>query len=204
MTPEQVRAALDQREHWLALSADPDLTGDLLWLAFAMSSTAVDRRAGVWKKRPGQTWLDRVTEVTGWDARKVSAIIARDFPRYEPPTHDGVCQAPMVRRPVCGRPGRSAYMLDVDPQTGERTPLGVCTTHRHLDDELTGFAAARRHYQQWKANGEPSPPHNTGGVLARYFRDMDALYAWAAPYRRATPGEGKPPRPVLRLIPGGR
>lgn len=205
MTPEQVRAALDQRRTWLVLSADEDLTGDLLLLAFVMFSTTVDRRAGVWKKETGQTWLERVTEVTGWGARKVSSIIASDFPRYDPPpfTDDVACQAPMVRRAVCGRPATSTSMYDIDPATGERTPIGVCSKHRNVHDDLVGFTDARRHYQQWKANGEPTPAHNAGGVLARYFRDMDALYAWAAPYRRATPGEGKPPRPVLRLIPGG-
>ncbi|MGW4720898.1 hypothetical protein, partial [Nocardia sp. NPDC004260] len=109
------------------------------------------------------------------------------------------CVAPMIRREgLCGKSG-SYGLADRDPLTGEGGLVWFCARHRHL-----GKAAEER-TRQWAENGKPLPPANTGGVLKRYWdADWDHIYRWASG-RDPMPGgrEATPPRPKLRLIPGG-
>jgi hypothetical protein len=163
---------------------DPALTGDLLALGLALAFTT--------------SW-PRARAHLGWNPQKLRSVVRRDVLRYEPPAPDRACPAPMVRRQgLCGKRTLGFAWL-VDPDTGQRTPVQFCRRHEHLGDE----PARRRAWEQWRANGEPQPPANTGGVLAGYLScDWEAVYDWADPTRKRP---GTPvPRPALTLIQGGR
>jgi hypothetical protein len=215
---DNVAEAMSVRTMVAQMMADPDLTVNLLLVALALVDVLHDDdttggTTGGTRRVKRTTWVQAVADRTGHAPRTVVHIIASDFPRYvpentpaagRPVTFDRPCPAPMVRRDTpCGRPGTHGSM-DFDPATGRRWMIWVC--NRHAATYLPQVEARRR---AWQANGAPTPPHNAGGILRRYFGgNWDVIYAWAAPYEaaRATPGEGKlptPPRPQLRLIQGG-
>lgn len=194
--------ARDQRHR--KMLRDPDLTGDLLLFALALDELIATRREQG-RTTAGKTWTAAVTQlVRGGDSSYLrywaKHVVEGDVPRYEPAEGRGrPCIAPMIRREgLCGKAG-ATYVLDVDPMTGEATRGHLCTRHRGL---MAKYAVLNR---EWIANGKPSPPANTGGVLRRYFNaDWDQIYRWASPHREPMAGgrEATPPRPTLRLIQG--
>ena len=199
MNGADLKAALQLREQTDKMLADPDLTGDLLLVALVI--TALTTEVGqVHAKWSG------VAERCGWSSQHIRYVVGHDVPRYEPPREGyGVCTAPMIRRAgLCGkRSSESGYLID--PLTGVMTPWGRCARHRDTDRRAAALAHSDA-YRQWRVQGEPRPPANTGGVLPRYFvTDWDQVWDWAAPYRTRADGAkpATPPRPVLRLIPGG-
>lgn len=201
--------ALMQYRHWTRrMMLDPDLHGDTLLLAFAMLEVVVRRsEPGPADETPLLERLEamcrtheagRLRPAPGW---WVQHVISEDVPRYEPEFVSAVkCAAPMIRRDgLCGKPS-SFRFIDRDPETGDSRYVGLCSRHRSMQPT---FDARRK---AWLANGKPSPPANTGGVLARYFAlDWPAWYQWARPRTEPLP-DGKPPtpppsqRPKLRLV----
>ncbi|MFC3454050.1 hypothetical protein [Amycolatopsis speibonae] len=204
-----LKAIMDRDGRRRRMLSDPDLVGDALLFALALDEVLATRKEQ--GRRSTRPWVVDVAELMWGPATlstryRIRRVIGDDVPRFEP-LHDpgSPCVAPMVRRKgLCGKRG-SLSLVDRDPETGEARWIGLCARHR---DMVTQFDARRK---AWIANGEPSPPPNTGGVLKRYFQTNWAhLYQWAAPHRTPLDGavEATPPRPTLRLVrddeaPGG-
>lgn len=182
---------------------DPDLTADLLLFALALDEVIATRREQG-RKKSGRNWVSAVTELArgteGYLRYWGKHVIERDVPRYEPSDSGGrACVAPMIRREgLCGKTG-GCGMVDRDPDTGEGRMVWWCSRHKEIEAQFRARA------REWKANGQPCPPANTGGVLRRYFNaDWAQIYRWASPHREPMEGgrEATPPRPTLRLIQG--
>ncbi|WP_306365484.1 hypothetical protein [Nocardia sp. CC227C] len=202
-----LRAIMARDERRRRMLNDPDLTGDVLLFALALDELLATRKEQ--GRRSLKNWVAEVAELAHgtddyyqryWGKK----VIRDDFPRYEVIDRNPGrprCVAPMVRREgVCGRSSQ-VWFVDPDPETGEGRYVGLCRRHR---PGLEGYYERRR--EQWRRNGKPRPPANTGGVLRRYFNaDWDAIYQWARPGVEPMEGgrEATPPRPKLRLIPGG-
>lgn len=218
MTTKDLPGALLARDRMLAIAADPDLTGDTELFAFCLLAYLIERRQ---TRRKSTNWAEKVGEMMmnprrvkiqfGSDsvvtdgAWKCRRIIADDIPRYQTPPRDGRgCIALKSRGPNVGKPcGKGGTLwLDRDPETGQGQYLSYCDRHMPVGAKQSH----RERYQQWVENGKPSPPANTGGVLARHFRaDWAKLYAWADPHTTPLP-DGKPAtplRPRLSIIDGG-
>ncbi|WP_029923834.1 hypothetical protein [Nocardia otitidiscaviarum] len=202
-----LRAIMDRDARRRRMLNDPDLTGDVLLFALALDELLATRKEQ--GRRSLKNWVAEVAELahgTGEYYRPYwgKKVIREDFPRYEVAALEPGqprCVAPMVRRDgVCGR-APQVWFVDHDPETGEGRNVGLCRRHR---PGLEGYYQRRR--EEWRRNGKPVPPANTGGVLRRYFTaDWDAIYGWARPGVEPMEGgrEATPPRPRLRLIPGG-
>jgi hypothetical protein len=185
---------------------DPDLTDDLLLFALGLDEVIAARRE-LGKRKAKRHWVADIAALVYGEGSAYhqkywgKQVIADDVPRYEPPRaeYSNPCVAPMIRREgLCGKSG-STRLIDRDPLTGEARWIGLCSRHRGLEPKF------RTREREWKANGAPIPPANTGGVLRRYWdADWDQIYRWAAPHREPMPGgrEATPPRPTLRLIQG--
>jgi len=199
-TPAEVKSAFRYRDEVQAMMTDPDLTGATLLLAVGVfHALQVKIEAG---DKQEVKW-GAVQSLLGWSSWDLKAAIRDDFPRYEPDrTAAAECSAPMIRRDgPCGKPVASSLRFtDRDPETGEGRKVGFCSRHGALQFDV------KSRLKQWQANGAPQPPHNTGGVLRRYFNgDWDPSYRWSAPYEELTDGSGKLveiPRPKLTLIRG--
>jgi hypothetical protein len=202
-----LKAIMARDERRRRMLNDPDLTGELLLFALALDEVIVTRKEQ--GRRTLRNWVQEVAvlahEETSYYLRYWGKSVLRDdFPRYEAPRPHGrtVCVAPMIRREgPCGKVASLSW-IDSDPITGESMHVGLCARHRGGEVQ----AYYDRRHAEWVANGKPIPPANTGGVLRRYFSaDWDSIYQWARP--GSTPMEGgreaTPPRPKLRLIPGG-
>lgn len=199
---------------------DPDLVGDALLLALgAAEFLHGPERYSTKGQRNWHAVARRVFGEAGDVGRRLDAdrrlqyVMREDIPQYRSPDLDRRdayrCGAPMVRRE--GKCDKSASLTwaDRDPETGVMRMLGLCTRHRRTEYAAEVERLRRVRMQQWRANGEPEPPANRGGVLARYFStDWAKWYEWADPHRAArAPAEGKPPtppRPTLTLIRGER
>jgi hypothetical protein len=206
VTSTDLKAIMARDERRRRMLNDSDLTGDLLLFALCLDEVIAVRKAdGRKRKKPGHWVADVAAMAYGmtpyhqryWGKK----VIGDDAPRHEPPRIEcgSPCVAPMVRREgLCGKRG-SVRLMDHDPDTGETQWVCLCARHRSLE---AGFDARNR---RWKANGCPIPPANTGGVLRRYWEaDWDYLYRWASGREPMEGGrEATPPRPTLRLIPGG-
>lgn len=202
-----LRAIMDRDEQMSKMLGDPDLTGDALLFALATLEfikwmQQPRHRRGLKKK---QDWLREVSIMAFGEPEKtygIARVIREDIPRYEAPGARAGCTAPMIRRDgLCGKNTYSSW-IDRDPLTGEAKWVGYCTRHYSHDKDVD----RSRRVQEWRANGEPSPPPNRGGVLARHISaDWPRLYKWAAPYLTPLEGgkEATPPRPVFELIQGG-
>lgn len=193
--------ALRDRDTMRAIAFDADLSQDAKLFAFCLLVHLADPGAG----HEGQDWVRAVSELMQpGNAYRVRSVIAADVPRYEVPYVYARCVAVKTRGPdaggrCCGSPSGGPW-LDRDPLTGEGRYIGYCT--RHFTDVIRQLRVDRE--AQWIANGRPSPPANTGGVLARYFRtDWDALYRWAAPDVVPSVRGDAPAAPRLVLIRGG-
>lgn len=210
MTTKDLPGAFIARDRMLAIAADPDLTGDTELFAFCLSAYLIERRLTDRKKN--NNWVEAIGDMmmpqsTRVDSvRTVRRIIAKDIPRYEPPlTKTRGCIVLKSRGPNAGKPcGKGGtFWLDRDPETGEAEFLSYCA--RHLPAGVDGQSRRERAHQ-WVLNGKPTPPANTGGVLARHFRaDWAELYEWADPHTTPLPGgrPATPPRPRLTVIDGG-
>lgn len=200
-----LRAIMARDERRRCMLNDPDLTGDTLLFALALDEVIATREEQ--GRRTLKNWVAEVAEMAHGTAdyyRRYwgKKVIRDDFPRYEPKgSARSRCVVPMVRREgVCGKSAQTGF-LDHDPLTGDGEWVGLCARHRPV---LEGYYDRRR--AAWLRNGKPCPPANTGGVLRRYFNaDWDAIYQWARPGEEPMEGgrEATPPRPRLRLIPGG-
>lgn len=199
-----VQAVMDREARRRRMLHDPDLTGEVLLFALALDEVITTRTEQGRGTRKG--WAADVEEIaTGTrhpHSRWAKRTIEQDIPRFEP-LRSGwsrPCAAPMIRREgTCGKSGTTP-LLDHDPVTGVARWVYLCARHRGLQAQ---YEMRRR---EWIANGKPSPPPNRGGILPRYFdTDWTALYRWAAPHTEPLTGarEATPPRPRLRLIPGG-
>lgn len=199
-----LRAIMRRNERQRRMVNDPDLTGDALLFALALSEVIVQRREQGRRARLRYWVHDLEVLAKGEQPERlrgvwVRMVIADDVPRYEPRRDGGVlpCTAPMIRRDgPCGKHGTNVT-VDRDPETGEAEWVGWCARHK----------ARQRFYEQrrqdWFANGKPVPPPNRGGILRRYFTaNWDELYRWAAPHLtpRETGKEPSMPRPQLRLV----
>lgn len=205
-----LKAIMEGDERRRLMLSDPDLTGDLLLLAFALDEVITRKAERRTKRQFGESWVLAVEEMVcappdprlnRGHGEWVKACIGDDLPRYEFVDEPGrPCVAPMVRREGrCGAPGRLG-VVDRDPVTGEGHRVWLCRRHEGLAGEFRARVA------EWKRNSEPSPPPNAGGVLERYYSgDWDSLYQWARPFKKPMRGgrEATPPRPRLRLIQGG-
>jgi hypothetical protein len=201
-----LKAIMRRDERRRQMLNDPDLTGDLLLFALALEEVVWDR-AERGRRKAKRHWVRDVAALAYGenDAYHLKywgkKVIADDLPRYEVLRDEyyNPCVAPMIRREgLCGKSG-STRLIDRDPLTGEGKWIALCSRHRGLEPK---FRARER---EWKTNGAPVPPANTGGVLRRYWQaDWDQIYQWAS---GRTPMEGgreaTPPRPKLRLIQGG-
>lgn len=213
MTTKDLPGALLARDKILAIAADPDLTGDTELFGFCLVAYLIERRLTGRKK---ENWVEAIGDMmvaresrqraAGYDgAWKCRRIIAQDIPRYEPPRLETRgCIVLKTRGPNTGKPcnkGGSTW-LDRDPETGEGRWLSYCQRHMPAGEDRS----RRDRYQRWVTNGRPTPPANTGGVLARHFRaNWAELYEWADPHTKPLP-DGKPvtpPRPRLSVIDGG-
>jgi hypothetical protein len=220
---QDVKGALHARDALLRIAADSDLNETAKLFAFCLLAyLASPERAEKRRSGKGRSWVEAVGEMMFADVRKVNVayvgetwtadavwrvqrVIANDIPRYKVNHQLISCPVPKTRGKNVGKPcGKNAtyYWVDRDPETGEATPEGYCSAH-------VTTAARLRHsdrFEQWEANGKPSPPANAGGILARHFSaDWAKLYAWADPRTEPLPN-GKPPtppRPKLTLIRGG-
>lgn len=204
-TGEEIMRALETHRVIEGMIQDPDLTGDLLLIAIAFQTVVLPGVRGRTFTRT-RTWLDAVSEAAGLRPFSIQMRIGDDTPRYQPPIpgYDFACDAPMIRRHgTCGQPATTKG-LDINPATGEQWMIGRCSRH----NARAIWLARDERRRAWVDNGQPRPPHNTGGILRRHFPDIDwaRLYTWAAPHLEQTPGEGKPPTPrppKLTLIRGG-
>ncbi|MCV7026614.1 hypothetical protein H7I77_25225 [Mycolicibacterium novocastrense] len=211
MSPD-LPGAIAARDRMLAISADPDLSREAKLFALCLLAYLVDPQRNNGDRQ--RSWTQAVGEMMDppdsnvrrvyRPSQVVRAVIADDIPRYEIPYSRGRCPVPKTRGKNAGKPcGRypAHHWIDRDPQTGEATEVGYCRDHYNPQAEQR----AQDRVQQWKANGEPVPAANKGGVLARHFNtDWAKLYAWADPGRQPLP-DGKaptPPRPRLTLIRG--
>ncbi|MFR9753981.1 hypothetical protein ACL02S_23480 [Nocardia sp. 004] len=202
-----LQTILCRDERRRGMLADPDLTGDTLLLAFALDEV-LEIRCEQGKKHLGRMWIREVT-ILAYGPNSLAAqrswvkrTIADDVPRYEPQRGPGraTCVAPMIRRDgPCGHSATVRFFDIVDPETGTSRWVGLC--RRHRDQER--LSDARR--AAWVANGKPTPPANTGGVLRRHLSDVldwNSVYRWACPER--PPMEGgrapTPRRPRLWLV----
>lgn len=183
--------------------ADPDLRGDLLAVGLALLRLRT-------REQRSRVRLGDIAEMLGWrhsgngkpNWLRVKHVLADDRPRYVPSRQmQGECAAPMVRREgVCGRPtSNGGYVRD--PATGEMHWLAACSRHRDW-----GINHHRETWDEWKRQGCPEPPANTGGVLARYIDlDWEQVYRWGDAAWRMPPSGPPPPttpRPRLTLIVG--
>lgn len=218
-TGTEVKNALEHAALVHRMLEDPDLVGDALLLALGAAERMhfPDRYKG--RPKSEASWSGVARRVFGEDPRiknrwnlVLQAVLRADIPRYEIEGLDAwqvLCGAPMVRREgKCGQPV-SLTWGDRDPETGEGKLVGLCTRHRKTELGREIYRLRMQRLEQWRANGEPEPPANRGGILARYFdTDWQRMYEWADAHRaaRAKP-EGKPatpPRPTLTLIRGDR
>jgi hypothetical protein len=200
-----LKAIMARDERRRRMLNDPDLTGDLLLFALALDEVITTRREQ--GRKTLRNWVVEAAALVYdidsnpyyrryWGKR----VIGDDLPRYEPADKKGRgCVAPMVRREgLCGK-ASSTVRIDHDPMTGEARWVRFCARHKHLVRDVEA------RLREWSANGKPCPPANAGGVLRRYFSaDWDSVYEWAAGRAPMEGGrEATPPRPKLRLIPGG-
>lgn len=220
MVVRDLGAALRTRSRVLTIATDPDMDSDVKLFAFCLQAYLIgrDRPAG-WESR---SWTEVVGEMMErpnslslkayGPAGVCSRAIAKDLPRYEAPIPDEplVCRSPKARGPQagepCGKPSTGARVLDRHSLTGAGTWIGYCRNHSHpaLDEWR------RERLNAWDANGRPSPPANTGGVLMRYFGgNWDSLYRWASSWSTTARVGDEPdqdqavPRPCFTLIDGG-
>lgn len=158
--------AIDFTRRVETMLADPDLTGDQLLIAMAMSH--------FFGSRDGEdAKFSDVMDLTGWDRPRLIRALRDDAPRYTPDrSQASVCANPMIRRDgPCGKRAWNDLPFR-DPDTGEVTQRGACSRHW---PELQSQHRTNR--ADWLAAGSPMPGPNTGGVLPRYFEgDWLKLY----------------------------
>lgn len=218
---QDLPGALNARRDMLAIAADPALDASAKLFAFCLLAhlTAL-RQAGHRGGVNRDSWATAVGEMMyppdSFERKHYGPIgicrriIAADIPRYElarVPAESIQCQTPKSRGPdagkPCSKPGVGHPVIDYDPDTGQTRWIAYCRNHSH--PSLDEWRHKRR--QAWEDNGRPSPPPNTGGVLARHFAtDWDVLYEWAAdPSRTLLPEDNPPtpPQPKFTLIQGG-
>ena len=137
------------------------------------------------KRFGSESWAYRALRMCGHTGTKeeltpkLRRLIADDVPKY---------RVDFRTRPVCSgtmlRPAGAPCTKQVsirsalpNPLTGERTLTGTCRNPRH---EAEFNAKQRAAWDAWRANGEPAPKPNSGGLLLRYFTSgIEPLYEWA-------------------------
>src|SRR3546814_6230918 len=119
--------------------------------------------------------------ISDWSSDVCSSdlLIAQDVLKYRVDFHRPIpCIGTMLR--PAGAPCTKGATLQgslPNPLTGERAMTGACRNPRHEAEFNAQHKAA---WEAWRANGEPAPKPNSGGVLLRYFTSgIEALHAWA-------------------------
>lgn len=176
----------------LTMLQDPKLTGDLLLLAVGMSEFLQTTEYLTTKK-----WSAAVCQLLGWESHYMRMVVRKDVPRFEAPRDRYGCDAQLpVAKRRCGR--SAAYTPRImTAATGEWVYFPACTQHRAGVEKIANASRI-----DWERAGKPKPAPNTGGALAAYFTNMDALYEQVAPRyqdRISTTVQ----RPRLQLIQGG-
>lgn len=193
--------ALELRED---VFADTDLSARLKLFALAaihLWETAPVRRQV--KEFPKEPWPIRALRLMGetGTTEEVNGtlrwLIYDDVPKYRLDRNPKIpCVGTMLR--PAGAPCRKRYTISSTiphPFTGERTWHGACSDPRH---RAIYEAAHRDAWAAWRANGEPQPKPNSGGLLLRYFTSgIEALYAWAD--EAYTRGDRVPEPPTQKL-----
>ena len=149
----------------------------MLWVA------GIERVAGT-----KEQW-DRVCTLLRLSQQGLGEMFRQDLPRWESGWQAGlslaVCEAPMIRRDVCGRATRTVFKV-TDPADGTWRMAGFCPRHQE-------FAAERRRAELAlrRAGGVPVPAPNTGGLLPCYLGGNWAdIYAYAGRPGWKPPAEG--------------
>lgn len=217
---QDLAGALDARRYMVAIAGDPDMTADLKLFAFCLNAFLADQRQRghrggfareQWTTAVGEMMSppDSLERKTLGPAGLCRRAISSDVPRYEVPRVPSaaiICQSPKARGPEagkpCGKPACGRSVLDHDPETGEGRWIAYCRNHSHpaLDEWRI------KRLQQWRDNGCPTPPRNTGGVLARHFpANWDAIYQWADLSWVPLPGRklATAVKPQLTVLEGG-
>lgn len=128
-------------------------------------------------------------------------IIREDVPKFRVDFHAHIpCEGKMLR-PAGAPCTRKVSMRGSlpNPLTGERTLTGVCRDPRHVAEYEAKHKAA---WAAYRANGEPSPKPNSGGLLLRYFTSgIENLYSWAdRDYQRGDKVPESPTQPLAAVI----
>lgn len=151
--------------------------------AIHLWETAPERRELKTFKREG--WPYRALRMMGHTGTKeeltplLRRLIREDVPKYRLDFHRPVpCVGTMLRPAGAPCTKRASVSGSIpNPLTGERTMAGACRNPRHEAEYNAQHKAA---WAAWRANGEPAPKPNSGGLLLRYFTSgIEALYAWA-------------------------
>lgn len=166
--------------------ADGDLPRDLKLFTLAaihLWETAEERRKI--KRFGSESWAYRALRMCGYTGTKeelspmLRNLIREDVPKYRVNFRVRIPCVGTMLRPAGAPCTKSVNMRSAipNPLTGERTLTGACRNPRH---EAQYEAARKAAWAAWRANGEPEPKPNSGGLLLRYFTSgIDALYEWA-------------------------
>ena len=206
--PPPRRSTLLDRYHRLVerITADPDLTGELLLLAILMAEQVVFNAGGTVEmaKLGNRIFGDRPSR------SDIVALLKGDIRRYDfraDPGNAGrtwavPCESPMIRREgLCGKRSSTTGLM-TELETGRRLWSGACTRHRDW-----WYQAHRDNRAAVQALGDrlPTPAANAGGLLARHFPAID----WEDYWRKLDPTWVAPPEakphvpPTFKLVLGG-
>jgi len=186
--------------------ADADFKPDLKLFALAVVHLLESPPPQKVKEFRKESWAYRALRLAGHTGtteeltRKLRWIVRDDVPKYRLPKEpERVCVGVMLR-PAGAPCARRATHVSTrpNPLTGERDWIGACSNARHFQ----AYESARQEsWTAWRANGEPAPKPNSGGVLLRHFeRGIEPLYAWAD--REYTRGDVVTPPVMERDIAG--
>ncbi len=200
------------------MAADPRLTGRFLAAGVAMATIldsglrpelaldhiqdlALGPRPAPSEPITAPGWSEQ--ELDAWrDERRldpIRALLRKDIRRYEPPSPQGICQAPMVRKGRCSRRANRSSLL-TDWATGERRWCEACTRHadwftQHIAEHALGRP---------EIGTTPLPCANTGGRLAPHFPEVDWVALWRDLDPRWKPMPEREPAPAtpptLRIV----
>lgn len=186
--------------------ADADLKPDLKLFALAIVHLLETPRPPKVKEFRKESWAYRALRLAGHSGttddltRHLRWLIRDDVPKYRLPKEpERVCVGVMLR-PAGAPCSRRASSISTrpNPLTGEREWIGSCSNERHRQQYET---TRREAWAAWRANGEPAPKPNSGGLLLRHFeRGIEPLYEWAD--RDYTRGDAPTPPAIEGEIAG--
>lgn len=181
--------------------ADGDLTTRLRLFVLAAvhlwETKDARRELGEFRKEPWPIRALRMSGETGTLEElngRLRWLIYDDVPKYRMDNHRLIPCCGTMQRPA-GKPctKKATYQTTIPhPFTGERSWHGACSNSAHRVKFESERKAA---WEAWKANGEPEPKPNSGGILLRYFTSgIEPLYAWADERYQKGATATEPPR----------